>query len=78
MPWYHLERHRHGLASIAVLSLIATNSYSAEEVFRLDNRTDFVNYDLSGPGKGKSFYDEGAHYLQESDLTYKTTLFYNG
>ncbi len=41
---------------------------SADLAYRLDNRTEFLNYDISGPGKAQSFYDPKAHVFHESDI----------
>lgn len=36
--------------------------------YRIENRTEFLNYSISGPGKAQSFYDANAHLFHESDI----------
>ena len=54
-----------GVVSIMLLPIGAVQ---AEPTLNIQNRTEFLNYSISGPGKAQSFYDPNAHIYHESDF----------
>ena len=60
-PWRRL-----GL-SMAVF--LPVTSALADPTYRMENRTELLNYSISGPGAAQSFYDPKAHVFHESDLS---------
>ena len=54
-----------GLGWVVALS---ASSVWADVDLNIQNRTELLNYDISGPGKAQSFYDPHAHLYHESDV----------
>ena len=51
-----------------LLGLLPLAAQAADNGFRLDNRTELMNFHISGAGKAQSYLDPGSHLLHESDL----------
>jgi len=54
--------------SSGLLILLPVFPALADVAYHMDNRTELLNYDISGPGKAQSFYDPNAHIFHESDI----------
>lgn len=53
---------------LGLLLLLPAGAVLAEVKLNVQNRSEFLNYDVSGPGKAQSFYDPNAHIYHESDF----------
>ncbi len=56
------------LGSIFLLALSPGLTRAATSQIKINNRTDLINYTISGPGKAASFYVDGNHFLHETDI----------
>ncbi|MDD5296466.1 MAG: hypothetical protein PHU46_06090 [Rhodocyclaceae bacterium] len=55
--------------ALCIAALLPAASALADPTYRMENRTELLNFDISGPGKAQSFYDPKAHVFHESDIS---------
>lgn len=55
--------------ALGLAVLLPASSALADPTFRMDNRTELLNFSVSGPGAAQSFYDTKARIYHESDLS---------
>lgn len=61
------------LCSMLFLNPLPGSADAASSLIQVDNRTDLINYSLSGPGQASSFYQAGGHILHETDIRAENT-----
>ena len=62
------------LGSIFLLAVGPDLAPAASSQIKIANRTDLINYSITGPGKAASFYVDGSHILHESDIRAKNSF----
>jgi hypothetical protein len=61
------------IAALATMGTLAVSAQAADE-FIVNNRTEVISNQVSGPGSGSSFLDPGTHVMHETDLRWRGTV----